>query len=77
MSDRNVSCKGCSANMGTIRDARLRKDIEYFCTKCVDLVAAKINRLESEAQAMRNAENLRRQTQHKSPFDSAFADLFK
>jgi hypothetical protein len=56
MSDRNISCQGCSSNMGTIRDARLRINIAYFCNKCVDHIEAKISRLEHEVRTMRNAD---------------------
>ncbi len=34
MSERSIFCKDCSTSLGTIRDARLRKDIVYFCTPC-------------------------------------------
>lgn len=42
--------------MGTIRDARLRINIAYFCNKCVDHIEAKISRLEHEVRTMRNAD---------------------
>jgi len=32
--DRDISCSKCGCNLGTIRDARLRKDIVYYCGTC-------------------------------------------
>ena len=35
--EREINCVGCSAKMGVIRDAALRKDIRYLCDKCNSL----------------------------------------
>jgi hypothetical protein len=76
MADRNICCTQCSANLGTIRDAKLRKDIVYFCQKCLDLAVAKIASLEKENTAMRHAEQLRKIQKSKSPYDDMFGDIF-
>lgn len=34
MTDRDISCEKCNTNLGTIRDARLRKDIKFMCSRC-------------------------------------------
>jgi len=31
---RQINCSGCNANMGEIRDARLRKGIAFLCADC-------------------------------------------
>lgn len=34
MADRSIYCEKCHTALGTIRDARLRKDIIYLCHGC-------------------------------------------
>ena len=74
MSDRQINCTACSTNLGTIRDARLRKDISYSCNKCLDASRDKIRELERQIRAMKSARAAEKMG--KPPTDDRFADLF-
>lgn len=34
--ERKIYCMGCDAYLGTIRDALLKKDIQYVCDECAN-----------------------------------------
>ena len=38
MSAKNIECSCCHKDLGTIRDATLRKNISYYCSQCNQLM---------------------------------------
>ncbi len=79
MSDRNIECNKCSTNLGVIRDARIRTDIEFSCGTCTNAQAYKIKQLELEVRKLKAIDRLRPdppQTDTSKMVDDLFGDIF-
>ena len=77
MADRTITCEVCSTNLGTIRDARLRKDIVYSCGQCKTTSKDKISELERQIRAMHSARAAEQMGKKDNGFGDIFGDIFK
>jgi hypothetical protein len=77
MTDRQIQCGVCSTDLGTIRDARLRKDISYTCGRCKSDDHHKIRELERQIRAMHSARAAENLGKKDDGFANIFGDFFK